>query len=47
MLSNVSGFAKSSSNSTLAAAPSADAQFRERSGPADALVRGVFVESAL
>jgi hypothetical protein len=47
ILSNVSGFARSILISTLAAAPSAVAPFRERSGPADALVRGVFVESAL
>jgi hypothetical protein len=45
ILSNVSGFAKSILISTLAAAPSALAQFIESAGPTDAPVRGFFFES--
>ena len=48
ILSNVSGFARSIPISTLAAAPSALAPFRERSGPPEVvLVHGFLVDIPL
>lgn len=47
MLSASSGLAISIVISTLAAAPSADAQFIESIGPTDALVRGALVDIVL